>query len=207
MGATHRTLDQDRDLLAALRHHEPMAVERLVTTYGARAYRLAIRITGHGPDAEEVAQDAMWSAASSIDGFRGESALSSWLYRIVANVAYAKLRRRQKHGRDVSWDDVLPAFDRQSRHVAPMADWSPRVDDPAIQTELRIALTAAIDELPAGYRTVLVMRDVEGFSNADIADILGVNVPLVKTRLHRARLFVRKHLDRDMATLESRSSA
>jgi RNA polymerase sigma-70 factor, ECF subfamily len=88
-----------------------------------------------------------------------------------------------------------------------MADWSPRVDDPAIQTELRIALTAAIDELPAGYRTVLVMRDVEGFSNADIADILGVNVPLVKTRLHRARLFVRKHLDRDMATLESRSSA
>jgi RNA polymerase sigma-70 factor (ECF subfamily) len=206
MGKSERGRE-DRDLLHALRHREPTAAERLVTTYGQRAYRLAARITGGGPDAEEVVQDALWSAIRNIDGFRGESAFGSWLYRIVANAAYEKLRERQKRSRDVSWDDVLPSFDAERRHLAPMTDWSPGVDDPAIQTELRILLTAAINELPAAYRTVLVMRDVEGLSNGDIAGLLAVSVPLVKTRVHRARLFVRKQLDRDLTSLASRPAS
>jgi RNA polymerase sigma-70 factor, ECF subfamily len=197
---TARARDADRDLLHALRQREPIAAERLVTTYGQRAYRLAARITGHGPDAEEVVQDALWSAVRNIDGFRGESAFGSWLYRIVANAAYEKLRARQKRRHDVSWDDVLPVFDGEHGTMAPVTDWSPRVDDPAIGTELRMMLTAAINELPAAYRTVLVMRDVEGLSNGDIAGLLALSVPLVKTRVHRARLFVRRQLDRDLAS-------
>src|SRR5467141_4726761 len=109
--------DRDLDLLEALRLHEPTAAERLVTTYGERAYRLATSITGNGQDAEEVVQDAFWTVVRKIDMFRGESAFGSWLYRIVANAAYQKLRGRQGQRRDVSLDEVLPLFDERGRHV------------------------------------------------------------------------------------------
>ena len=198
-----RRADRDLTLLEALRRREPTAAERLLTTYGERAYRLAVGITGNGPDAEEVVQDALWSVVRKIDTFRGESAFGSWLYRVVANAAYQKLRGRQGQRRDVSLDEVLPLFDERGRHVGPTADWSARVDDPSIQTELRLALTAAIDELPAGSRTMLVLRDVEGLSNVEIAEVLGLSVPVVKTRVHRARLFLRKQLGDVMTTLDA----
>ncbi len=195
--------DQDLDLLEALRHREPAAAERLVTTYGERAYRLATRITGNGRDAEEVVQDAFWAVVRKIDSFRGESAFGSWLYRIVANAAYQKLRTRSSRQREVSWEEALPFFDEQGHHAGPLADWSPRLDDPSVQTELRVALTTAINDLPLAYRTVLLMRDVEGLSHAEIAALVGLSVPNVKTRVHRARLFLRKQLGDAMATLDS----
>src|SRR5438309_2762761 len=131
--ADARGADGDGDLVEALRRDEPMAAERLVTRYGERAYRLASRITGNRQDAEEVVQDAFWAVVRKIDSFRGESAFGSWLYRIVANAAYQKLRGRQSRRHDLSLDEVLPSFDESGRHVAPMADWSPRVDNPALQ--------------------------------------------------------------------------
>jgi len=201
--ADRRRADRDLDLLQALRDREPMAAERLVSRYGERAYRLARGITGNGQDAEEVVQDAFWAVVRKIDTFRGESAFGSWLYRIVANAAYQKLRGRQSRRGELSLDEVLPFFDESGSHFAPMADWSPRVDDPAIQAELRTALTSAIDELPAAYRAVLVLRDVEGRSNLEIATALGLSVPVVKTRVHRARLFLRKRLGHCMTTMEA----
>jgi RNA polymerase sigma-70 factor, ECF subfamily len=99
-------LDRDEELLAALRHREPAAPERLVTTYGHLGHRLATRIMGNGHDGEEVVQDAFWAVVRKIDSFRGESAFGSWLFRIVANAAYQKLRSRQSRRRDVSWDEV-----------------------------------------------------------------------------------------------------
>ena len=148
-------------------------------------------------------QDAFWTVVRKIDSFRGESAFGSWLYRIVANAAYQKLRTRQSRRRDVSWDDVMPVFDERGCHAVPMADWSPRVDDPSIQTELRLALTSAIEELPAAYRSVLVLRDVRGLSNPEIAEVMGLSIPVVKTRVHRARLFLRKQLGDAMTTLDA----
>src|SRR2546427_2050311 len=186
--------DRDLELLEALRLHEPTAAERLVTTYGERAYRLATSITGNKQDAEEVVQDAFWTVVRKIETFRGESAFGSWLYRIVANAAYQKLRGRQSRDRDLSLDDVLPSFDEEGRHVASGADWSMRVDAEALPPDLRIALTSALDELPADYRSVVVLRDIEGLSNVEIAEALGLSVPNVKTRVHRARLFLRKRL-------------
>src|SRR5437870_12053930 len=183
--------DRDLDLLEALRLHEPTAAERLVTTYGERAYRLATSITGNGQDAEEAVQDAFWSVVRKIDTFRGDSAFGSWLYRIVANAAYQKLRSPHSRRHDLSLEEVLPWFDEYGRHAAPVADWSPRAVDPAMQTELRTALSAAIDELPASYRAVLVLRDVEGRSNQEIAEALGLGIAVVKTRAHRARLLRR----------------
>jgi RNA polymerase sigma-70 factor (ECF subfamily) len=202
-----RHTDRDRDLVEALRLREPSATETLVMRFGDRAYRLAIRITGNGQDAEEVVQDAFWTVVRKIDTFRGESAFGSWLYRIVANAAYQKLRGRPSRRLDVSLDEVLPLFDESGRHIAAAADWSPRVEDPRIQVELRTALTAAIDELPATYRMVLVLRDVEGQSNAEIAGALGLTIAVVKTRVHRARLFLRKRLTDFMPTLEATAPA
>ena len=190
--AQPRRADRDLDLLDALRRREPTAAERLVTTYGDRAYRLATSITGNGQDAEEVVQDAFWTVIRKIDCFRGESAFGSWLYRIVANAAYQKLRRSRRH--DLCWDEVMPVFDDRGRHAGPLPDWSARVDDPSLQTELRLALTSAIEELPALYRSVLVLRDVRGLANPEIAEVLGLSVAVVKTRVHRARLFLRKQL-------------
>ena len=201
--AHSRRADRDLNLLEALRRREPMAAERLVTTYGERAYRLATSITGNGQDAEEVVQDAFWTVVRKIDSFRGDSAFGSWLYRIIANAAYQKLRTRQSRRRDVSWDDVMPVFDERGCHAVPLADWSPCVDDPSIQTELRLALTSAIEELPDAYRSVLVLRDVWGLSNPEIAELLGLSVPVVKTRVHRARLFLRKQLGDAMTTFDA----
>ena len=199
-------VDRDHDLLQALRRREPMAAEGLVTRYGERAYRLASRITGNVSDAEEVVQDAFWTVVRKIETFRGDSAFGSWLYRIVANAAYQRLRRRPGSRREISWDEVLPLFDESGRHVAPAVDWSARVEDPALQVELRTALTRAIDALPAGYRAVLVLRDVEGRSHGEIADVLGLNIAVVKTRVHRARLFLRKRLGELVTEVDARAA-
>jgi RNA polymerase sigma-70 factor, ECF subfamily len=195
--------DRDRKLVDALRLHAPTAAERLVATYGDRAYRLATGITGNAQDAEEVVQDVFWTVIRKIDTFRGESAFGSWFYQIVANAAYQKVLGRQSRRAELSLDDVLPLFDEQGRHVAPMADWSARVEDHAVQTELRVALTSAIDKLPTDYRTALLLRDVEGLSHLPMAEVLGLSVPTVKTRVHRARLFLRKQLGDTMTTADT----
>lgn len=189
-----RKTDRDAELVERLRRQDPNAPEDLIATYGDRVYRLAIRITGNEQDAEEVVQDALWTAARKIDTFKGESAFGSWLYRITANTAYQKLRSRRAKAAEIALDDVLPVFDQDGRHFEPMDDWSNRVDEKALQSELRRVLAEAIDALPPDYRTALVMHDVEGLSNPDIAEALGISLPAVKSRVHRSRLFVRKRL-------------
>ena len=187
-------IDRDHQLVEALRRGEPSATELLVAAYGDRAYRLANNIMGSPQDAEEVVQDAFWAVVRKIDTFRGESAFGSWFYRIVANTAYQKLRHRPGRRSEISLDEVLPVFHENGQHAAPIADWSPSVHDPSRQTELRMALTTAIDELPLAYRTVLILRDVEGLSDVEVAESLGITVPNAKSRTHRARLFLRKRL-------------
>jgi RNA polymerase sigma-70 factor, ECF subfamily len=186
--------DKDAALVEALRRESPNAVEALVDEYGDRVYRLAMRITGQAADAEEVAQDALWTAARKIHLFKGEAAFGSWLYRITANAAYQKLRARKGRQREIAWEDLLPGLDADGRHFMPMEDWSARVDEAALQGELREILTQAIDTLPPDYRTALVMHDVEGVSNPEIAETLGISLPAVKSRVHRSRLFLRQRL-------------
>ena len=193
-------IDRDWQLLKALRLREPAAAELLVATYGDRAYRLAARITGNEPDAEEAVQDAFWSVVRKIDTFRGDSAFGSWVFRIVSNAAYSKVRRRPQAFVEISLDEVLPPFHDDGRHAGAVADWSSRAEDPAVQTELRAVLTSAVSELPAQYRAVVVLHDVEGLSMAEVATALGITVPTAKTRAHRARLWLRKRLSTFMAS-------
>jgi RNA polymerase sigma factor (sigma-70 family) len=126
--------------------------------------------------------------------FRGDAALGTWIYRITANAAYEKLRRRGRRQREVPWDNLPPAFDDEKGHLQPVDNWSEKGGDPAVQTELRTVLTAAIDELRAVDRTVFVLHDMDGMSNPDIAATLDLTVPAVKSRVHRARLLLRRQL-------------
>lgn len=192
-------VDRDAALLAGLRRGDAAAPEMLLDTYGDRVYRLAIRITGNEQDAEEVVQDALWTAARKIGTFKGESAFGSWVYRITANTAYQKLRGRRGRRNEVLWEDLQPAFDEHRHHAGPVDDWSGKVEEPALQTELRTVLTTAINDLPADYRTAFLMHDVEGLSNPEIAETLHLSLPSVKSRVHRSRLFLRERLSRYMA--------
>jgi RNA polymerase sigma-70 factor, ECF subfamily len=188
-----KVIDPDAALVEQLRREDAGAAEALVDAYGSRVYRLAVRVTGNASDAEEVVQDALWTVVRKIDTFRGDSAFGSWLYRIVANAAYQKVRSRRRHS-EVSLDDVLPSFHEDGDHAAPIDDWSPKVSDPCRQTEVRRALTAALDALPPDARAAVILRDVEGLSMAELAAALGLTVTNAKTRVHRARLFLRQHL-------------
>jgi len=197
-------VDRETPLVEALRRGEATAVERLIATYGDRAYRLATGITGRTADAEEVVQDAFWIVVRKIHTFRGDSALGTWIYRIVVNAAYQKIRgRRRAHG-EVSLDEVSAVLDE---HGDPGTDWSARVEDPAIQTDLRMMLTAAISELPADYRAVFLLRDVERLANDEISAALGISVAIAKTRAHRARLFLRKRLTASMTSASALPAA
>lgn len=186
--------DRDRELVEALQRPDADAAERLVTTYQSRAYRLAVGITANAEDAEEVVQDAFVNAIRKIDTFRRESAFGSWFYRIVANAALQKARHRRRQRVDLQLDDVLPPFDTDGCHAAAVVDWSAAVDDPSRYIEIRLAVRSAIEDLPPHYRAVIIMRDVEDWSWAEIAEVFRISVGGVKTRLHRARLFIRKRL-------------
>jgi RNA polymerase sigma-70 factor, ECF subfamily len=189
-------IDRDGALVAALRRGDPTAAEDLVGAYADRAGRLAIRITRNAEDAEEAVQDAFLSVIRKIDTFRGDSAFGSWLYRVVANASYQRCRRhRGRENTEVSLDKLLPEFDEDGHYAVPIADWSMSVQDPARRAELRDVLSTAIDELPADYRAAVLLRDVDGLSHREIAESLGLTAVAVKTRVHRARLFLRKQLD------------
>jgi RNA polymerase sigma-70 factor (ECF subfamily) len=190
-------LDPDQDLLTALRERKPTAAEALITAYGDRAYRLAARITGNQQDAEEAVQDAFWSVVRKVETFRGDSAFGSWIYRIVSNAAYGKIRGRARAFSHIALDEVSSS-PHDGCHADLISDWSSGIDDP-VQTDLRSALSAAVSELPAHYRAVMVLHDVEGLSISEVADTLAISVPTVKSRAHRARLSLRKRLSMFMA--------
>src|SRR6266853_6241984 len=189
-----KAIDPDAALVAQLRRADAGAVEALVGVYGDRVYRLAIRITGNASDAEEVAQDALWAASRKIDTFRGTSAFGSWVYRITANAAYQKLRKTGSQRHEVSWEDLVPSLDDFGQHGEVAIDWSRRLKDPAVEGELKRVLGRAIDELPAHYRTAFLLHDVDGLSNPEIAQTLQVKLAAIKSRVHRARLFLRRRL-------------
>jgi RNA polymerase sigma-70 factor, ECF subfamily len=191
-------VDPDQDLVTALREREPTAAEALVTAYGDRAHRLAARITGDQQDAEEAVQDAFWSVVRKIDTFRGDSAFGSWVYRIVSNAAYGKIRRRPKAFANMALDEICRPF-HEGGHEGLISAGSSGIDDPAVETELHSALSSALAGLPAHYRALMVLHDVEGLSMAEVADALAISVPTAKSRGHRARLSLRKRLSMFMA--------
>ena len=186
----------DEELLKRLRAGGERGVEELVSRYAGMVYRLALRLTGSPEDAEEVTWEVMQIVWRKISGFRGDSKLSSWIYRIAANAAYGKLRARSVLTLPLEED----FYDfHESQRAAPR-DWSAHCEDPAVQAELRAVMERAIGELPMEYRTAVVLHDIEGLPNAEVADILDLSVPALKSRVHRARLALRSRLAGYFAT-------
>jgi len=129
-----------------------------------------------------------------LKAFRCDSAFGTWVYRIISNTAYEKMRRRPRVFVDIPLDEVLPPFHEDGHHAGVISDWSASINDPAVQTELRVVLSSAISELPPHYRAAVVLCDVEGLSMDEVADALGITVSTAKVRVHRARLLLRNHL-------------
>lgn len=182
--------------LAALRAGDPRAFRALVERYQERLYNFAARMCRHREDAKDVLQDTLLSAARALKDFRGEGKLSTWLFRIAAN-ACRKMRRRGafEPERELSLEEFMPGPGPEGQ--LEIADWQDTPDAALERARQREGLEAAIAELPLLYREVLLLRDVEGLSTEATAEALGLTEAAVKTRLHRARLFVRQRLARD----------
>jgi RNA polymerase sigma-70 factor (ECF subfamily) len=167
------------------------AFEQLIRRYDRNVFRIAQHITQNREDAEDVVQDAFLKAFQNLQGFQEQSRFYTWLVRIAVNEALMKLRKRRT-GKIVSLDeDVQTEEDSVPREVA---DWSPNPEQLYNQAELKDILEKTIQGLPAGFRTVFVLRDVEGLSTEETAEALNLSIPAVKSRLLRARLQLRNRL-------------
>ncbi len=193
---TDTTVQDDRTLLARAQGGDMSAFEELVGRHEEKVYGLALRMTRSEADAAEITQDTFLSAYQHLAEFRGEAAFGSWVHRIAANNALMRLRRQRVL--DIVSDDQLegPEFtERGSLAEAPETDWSRRADDKILDEELGRAIREATDALPEGYREVFLLKDVEGLSYEEISEMVGISVPAVKSRLHRARLALREAID------------
>ena len=180
-------------LVQAAKAGDVSAFEQLVKRYDRNVFRIAQHITQNREDAEDVVQDAFLKAYENLEQFQGQSKFYTWLVRIAVNEALMKLRRRRPE-RMVSLDEeVKTEEDSMPREVA---DWSPNPEQLYSQSELRDILSKTIQGLPPGFRTVFVLRDVEGLSTEETAEALDLSIPAVKSRLLRARLQLRERLNR-----------
>src|SRR3977135_35881 len=172
-------------LVRAAKQGDDKAFEELVRRYDRNVFRIAQHITQNREDAEDVVQDAFLKAYGNLAQFQEQSKFYTWLVRIAVNEALMKLRRR-KPERTVSLDEEIKTEDDSvPREVE---DWSPHPARMTTQAELRDILTRTIQGLPPGFRTVFVLRDVEGLSTEETAQALELSIPAVKSRLLRARL-------------------
>ena len=183
-------------LVRAAKGGDDGAFNELVRRYDRNVFRIAQHITQNREDAEDVVQDAFLKAYTNLQQFQEQSKFYTWLVRIAVNEALMKLRRRRPE-RTVSLDEEIQVGeDSVPREVA---DWSPNPEQNYNQAELREILTRTIQGLPPGFRTVFILRDVEGLSTEETADALELSIPAVKSRLLRARLQLRERLNRFFA--------
>jgi RNA polymerase sigma-70 factor (ECF subfamily) len=172
---------------------EPLTPETVFRNYAPRVYSLARRMLGNDADAEDVTQDVLLQVVRKLDTFRGEAEFPTWLHRVTVNTALghrAKRARRQEH----ESHDPLDKFNGDGRHAAPVRPWSVTPDNQAITRETHELLEKAIAGMPDMYRDVYVLADVEGLSNLQISEMLGLSLPAVKSRLHRSRMLMRDAL-------------
>jgi RNA polymerase sigma-70 factor (ECF subfamily) len=180
----------ERDLLARLRAGDDGAYEELVRAYSPRLLAVARRIVGNDEEARDVIQDAFLNAFRSLRTFHGDARLSTWLHRIVVNSALMKLRTRRRKPEE-SIEPLLPAFLADGHYAEKFSSWGERADEALSRTETQELVRSRIDQLPESFRTVLVLRDIEGLDTEETARVLDTTPNAVKIRLHRARAALR----------------
>ena len=185
---------RDEQLLARLQAGDESAVRELAEAYGSKIYQLAFRYLRNKEDAEEVMQDVLFKVYRKIGNFRGDAALSSWIYRITFNAAMSRLRtvkyQRMRH------DDFALVSSDGSEETAPreVADWSGLADEQVLRRQMKHRVARAILALPAIYRAPVMLRDIQGMSTEEASAMLRVKDQTLKSRLHRGRLILRRQL-------------
>jgi RNA polymerase sigma-70 factor (ECF subfamily) len=189
---------QDRQLIARLQARDEAAVHELAERYSSRIYQLALRHMKNREDAEEVTQDVLMKVYRKVGAFRGDAALSSWIYRITFNTAMSKLRntRLARQAEQEKERALAPETSGEERPRTPRqaADWSRMPDEELLRAQLRDAVAQAIRELPEIYRAPVVLRDIQGLSTEEASSRLKLKDQTLKSRLHRGRLMLRDRL-------------
>jgi RNA polymerase sigma-70 factor (ECF subfamily) len=192
--STRNSYEEERLLIDRVKAGEYQAFEVIFRRHVAQVYRQVFKLIGNEAETEEVVQEVFLAVYEKIKSFRGDSAFSTWLYRLSMNVALTRLRKR-KRSREVYLDDYLPRFQEDGHHlVRPVFNWDDELDLRLEKKELHRLIQEALELLPLVDKAVIVQSDIEGLSNRDIGEALGLSIPAVKARLHRARLFLRGRL-------------
>ncbi|HSB80951.1 MAG TPA: sigma-70 family RNA polymerase sigma factor [Candidatus Methylomirabilis sp.] len=189
-------LEGEPALLDASRAGDSRTMEELIRRHQARLFGFVLRMCRNADDAQDVLQETFLGMIRSIHEFRGECKFTTWLFQIAFHVCLKRRRRglfEPKPEQELSLDDLLPSPDTGGQRLD-IADWSENAERTLLRAELFTRVEAAIERLPQRYRVVLLLRDVEGMSTEEAAEVLLLSIPAVKSRLHRARLFVRREL-------------
>ena len=187
---------------------EPEAFERFVEHFHSKIFQYSWLMCGQREDAEEVAQETLLRVFEKFQELRDPERIRPWVFRIAKNACLTKRRRSlfaPSASREISLDALMPVKAGGDSLKLEIADWSELPEDRAIRAELHRELQRAIRELPELYRAVILLRDVEDLTTLETAQILDVSEDVVKTRLHRARLAVRKHLDAWLRGVEEKT--
>jgi RNA polymerase sigma-70 factor (ECF subfamily) len=187
----------DTELVAPLKKEDAAAFEELLRRYEPKVYGLARSVTRSESDAQDSLQDTFLSVYRKIESFNEEASLSTWIYRIAINAALMKVRKRRRDERTLPLDDYMPQYDEGGYRTIAGPDWPLRGDEVLLCRELAQILRESILALPHDYRSVFILRDQEGLSTGEVASILELSVPALKSRLHRARLFLRERIKKD----------
>lgn len=188
-----RQADTERELIGRMQAGDVTAVADLSSTYGPRIQQLAFRYLKNWEDAEEVAQDVLLKVHRKIGNFRGDAALSSWIYRITFNTAMSRLRTsRFSRPHEVHVPELQG--ENGERVTAEPADWASIADDLVLRAQMRERLIEALKHLPEVYRVPVILRDIQGLSTEEASAVLRVKPQTLKSRLHRGRLVLRERL-------------
>jgi RNA polymerase sigma-70 factor (ECF subfamily) len=189
---------QDRALIAGLQSGSHQSLRQVAELYGPRVFKLAMRHVKNREDAEEITQDVLMKVFRKAGSFRGDSALSSWIYRITFNTAMSRLRQRHSARAAEQQRDrerlAREAWDQPSRVPNEPADWSRMPDEELLRLELRRAVAVAIRDLPEIYRGPIILRDLKGLTTEEASTRLRLKDETLKSRLHRGRLLLRERL-------------
>ena len=190
---------QDRQLIARLQAGDESAVQELADRYRPRISQLALRYMKNREDAEEVTQDVLMKVYRKVGAFRGDSALSSWIYRITFNTAMSRLRtNRAERAAEAERERMIAAekavVTEESRASREPADWSQMADEQVFRAQLRRRVLRAILALPAIYRAPVMLRDLQGLSTEEASAMLRLKDQTLKSRLHRGRVILRRQL-------------
>lgn len=179
-----REIQSDAELVGEIKSGSSRAMEEVVRRYSNKVYNLAYHLTRDSAAAEEIMQDVFLTVIAKIGTLTNVEYFSTWLYRVTTNAAYGFLRKEKKFSEQTPVEDL-------DQEVQTSYDWSDLPDDVLLSEESKELLRKSIDTLPEAMRTVVIMKDMEGLKNEEIAEALNISVPAVKSRLHRGRLILR----------------